>query len=220
MSVLFSFLLGCLFFLALIQVINFLSRRKKWNARAQWDLTAGEELHLKSASIASDLAPLFSRLDMSGAKISVVGGDGSYIRSSRRRQMRRMVRSWTKAGAHVTYILHDPSKRTETLFSEFAEQISTSGHAGSLTVVLAPKECRNDESAVLLADYRNHHPTVYVGPSGRALWLEGLHPDNSVFAYNIRYIPPSAVTESANSKATFKKYLEAIEKMEDICQAA
>mmetsp|Transcript_29310 Transcript_29310/g.56957 ORF Transcript_29310/g.56957 Transcript_29310/m.56957 type:complete len:205 (+) Transcript_29310:246-860(+) len=188
-----SFLIGCVLFATCLHFINVESRIAKEKVRLRWDVEAGEILKLKSAGITGDLAPLVRSLKIKGGTITVVGSDGSYMLSGKRKQLRAAMLEWLSRECDIEYILIQADRRTIESFRKFSDCANRKfkGKA-EISIHYIDRSCACDGIEPLLETYETHHPTLIKTENGTGMWLEGFHPKNSMYAYNVEFVPPSA----------------------------
>jgi hypothetical protein len=146
---------------------------------------------LPSAACSTDMAPRFEALDMQGAKVRIVGGDGTYFCSDNRKRLSALLKQTVGRGASVEYYLINPVPAAlDAIVDLGLDRIERLNF-------FAFDMGRADEAALALAKtLETKHPTTIEMRNGNALWLEGNHPPKSHHAYGVVYIPPLAMSGS------------------------
>lgn len=215
------FFLGALSFLCAVAIINRISIHKKLTRRASFWASGESVLHLNSAGIATDLAPLSDGLDLSGAVVTIVGGDGSYLLSKRGNQLRRMLSEWARAGATIEYILLASNDDVQDAFIELSKKIQKEGK-GRLSIFRFPNSENLDNAELgkleLKEKFLEMHPTLFVTKHGPAIWLERLHPAGSLYAYNVTFVAPQCT--DAKYTEIFKEIAPEVERLKQMCSKA
>lgn len=92
---------------------------------------------------------------------------------------------WTGSGLKITYILLEADADVRETLLDLKERIGDGFDAFIL------KEGAIEDHVRPL---RTYHPTLFIGANGKnAAWIEGWHPPESTYAYDITYIPPNAM---------------------------
>lgn len=168
-------------------------------ARKKRDGNSAAVLSMSVATIANDLVPLIRKLDnLKGGKIRVVGSDGRYVVKRNGRSWRDGILEWTEAGLEVSYVLLGPGEGVQdelVRLSREADERNAGEGQGRLRVYVLQDEC-SEEAASMADELRTFHPTLFAGADGRkAMWLEGIHEADAEYAYNVRYVSPSAMSD-------------------------
>ncbi|MEL6641359.1 MAG: hypothetical protein AAFP98_08620 [Pseudomonadota bacterium] len=194
-------LLGFLVSVFALILANTFFALKERRMKATRSVEGTDPLLIKVASIAKDLSPLIDKLHIGRGQIVIVGGDGSYLMNDRTaRYFKRSLSRWLKQGLDICYILTCADRATELRFADLCSDKDFPG-----LKVYSVKETRSSLEAVFCKRYRNFHPTlIETEDHRRAIWLEGDHPDNSEFAYNIKFVSPTAMS------AVYEKEFEEI----------
>lgn len=159
-----------------------------------------EIIHLASAPAATEFVPLISGLakcgiPFKGSELWIFGGDGRYLVKSRGRQWRRTFRNWQKKGLAIKYLL------LEEAGGRVGNELSRL-RVGDGLEVRQLKRC--DETQEIARKLETYHPTLFFGANGaKAAWIEGLHRRNSVFAYNVDYVPPRVLHSCQKERERF-----------------
>lgn len=215
-------LLGLLVLVAGVWIGNRLDTRQKQQKQdmrkarlANYD-SGGE---LASAYAASDLVPWVLGMDgLSGGRIQVLGGDGTYINQEKGAVWSDGLDAWLKEGLNVDYILLEIDEHTHAQYTRLSKELN-GRHEARFRVIVArepsggyPKDVKGTEE-----DLHTCHPTLLYGSdnSGRAMWIEGDHQPNSEYAYDVRYVPPKAMNDEWQRE--FMHYESQIEKIKSYC---
>ena len=189
-------------------------------AKRKRDGNGAAVLSMSVVTIADDLVPLIRQLDnLKGGRIRVVGNDGRYIVKRNGRSWRDGILEWTGAGLEVSYVLLGPGEgvRRELLhLSRETDERNAGEGQGRLRVYVLRDKC--SEEAVSIADeLRTFHPTLFAGADGRkAMWLEGIHEADAEYAYNVRYVSPSAM--SGELEEEYREYDGKIDTLMENCR--
>jgi len=160
---------------------------------------------VSQATVADDLFPATKSLELKGATISVVGGDGSYINLPNGEELRRGLEDWCERGANVRYLLTCASEKAIAAFDKLDEEL---GSKFTVTYV----DCLDKHEELEIT-----HPTlIELSGDRRAMWLESDHPRNSMVAYGVKYTSPSAMYCEPESQRQFEKYIGNFEELVNI----
>lgn len=172
------------------------------------DAYSPEPIRIAAAKVATDLVPLIDKLPLRGSEIWIFGTDGRYFVKGNRRVLTRAIKRWARQGADIRYILLQPGDGVRDAIQPLMKKLE--GLEGSFTVSVL----RNHTSGLedILPGMKTRHPTLFFGSAGRnAMWLEGKHKENAVYAYNVRYVSPEAMKgEQQEEFEKQKKNLELI----------
>ena len=160
-------------------------------------------IHFVSTPAATELMPLISGLERSGipfkgSELWILGGDGLYITNGNGKQWRRRLRKWKKKGLVIKYLL--------------LEEVEDGVRAELRNLNLGPNlEVRqlvhNAKTQEVARKLQTLHPTLFFGTDGsNAAWIEGLHRRNSIYAYNVDYVPPRVIHSSLEQRRRFESY--------------
>ena len=177
-------------FLLLRVIEDLWSRRRKPPRPSEGET----ELFIPEVTIAGDLVPLVLGLsNLKGSTIRILGDDGSYIVKKNGSVLKKGLQKWVNRGLRIQYIL---LSLEEDAAAELLALQSRLGEAAFDVRILDRAAVAGDrEMENLRAEFRTEHPTLFFGGDGRnALWLEGHHPPRSIYAYNVRYVSPNAMT--------------------------
>jgi len=153
-------------------------------------------MHLGTATIAHDMMPLLRQLDLRGAKITIVGGDGAYASSRCKAVLLDGLCDLIERGAQITYILTAPN---EVAVQALRKAMKDHDKVFKLFEVPVSPEDKDG-----LGRYRNFHPTLVEMVGSNAMWVEGEHPDDSTEAYEVVYVSSNAMTPERESE--FQSY--------------
>jgi hypothetical protein len=176
-------------------VYNFASRHSERKMKRERSVDGTDPLLLQTASIAKDLVPLVEKLRIGKGEITIVGGDGSYLTNKRTSSyFVKAISNWLSQGVKVKYILVCPSDKARGEFYKLEQKLE------NFEVSAVNGDCEIDTSE-FVEKFRNSHPTLLTAEDGRrAMWLEGIHPDGSEYAYNIKFVPPNAMDKGYTEK--------------------
>ena len=104
----------------------------------------------------------------------------------------RKFRLWIKSGLKITYILLEADADVRQSMRDLKKDIG----AGFDAFIL--KEGTIESS---IQELRTYHPTLFIGADGQnAAWIEGWHPPDSIYAYDVTYIPPKAMQRTSEKE--------------------
>ena len=160
-----------------------------------------EVIHFPSAPAATEFMPLISGLarngiPFKGSELWIWGCDGRYIINNRGKRWRRVFRKWQRKGLVIRYLL--PEDVDDVVRGEMGNL-----NIGANFEVRQLKRC--DETRNIARKLETYHPTLFFGADGNnAAWIEGLHRRNSIYAYNVDYVPPRVIESSPEERKRFK----------------
>ena len=184
---------------AALAIILILDRIKK----ALRSSNGSRILHFASAPAATELMPLISGLERSGipfrgSELWILGRDGLYITNRNGKQWRRRLRKWKKKGLVIKYLL------LEEVEDGARDELRNLNLGPNLEVRQLVHNAKTQEVARKL---QTLHPTLFFGTDGNnAAWIEGLHRRNSMYAYNVDYVPPRVIHSSLEQRRRFESY--------------
>ena len=154
------------------------------------DAYSPETIFIPAAKVATDLVPIVDRLPLHDSEIWIFGTDGRYFAKSNGHKLAAAIRRWLKMGLKVRYILLQLGDGVAPVLQPLVHE--SDRYPGSFTVSVLGKDTSDLED--ILPDLRFRHPTLFFGKDGRnAMWLEGTHKENAMYAYNVRYVSPVAM---------------------------
>lgn len=177
-------------------------------------------LSIPSVTIADDLIPLIDDLiaefPPAGEKrLQVMGGDGKYITLANGEQWRNGIRSWTDKGLNVDYILLDADE--EVIRELKGLQFECQQNLGDFSVSVLNRD-KATGIGKLVEGLKTRHPTLFFGPGNeRAMWIEGNHPEESEFAFDVSYVSPRAMERHETARSLFEKYQSEIDSIAPFC---
>lgn len=183
---------------------------------------SNEVMYLPQVRAASDLVPIVLVLADSrkASRVLVVGGDGGYMDSEGGEVWRDGISEWVNSGVSVVYVLMQPP--TETVAQVLLALVSNLGQERFQVHVL-PADAPQDN---LIAELTTMHPALIYGesrngekPSPAALWLEGNHPNGTIVAEDVLYVPPAAMERNREMAKLFEHCEEAVEKVIHQCSS-
>lgn len=149
-----------------------------------------ETIFIAAAEVATDLVPIVDGLPLHGSEIWIFGTDGRYFAKPNGYKLAAAIRRWMKRGLKVRYILLQPGDGVEPVLQPLFDD--SGRYHGNFTVSVLGNDTSGLED--ILPDLRFRHPTLFFGKDGRnAMWLEGTHKENAMYAYNVRYVSPAAM---------------------------
>ena len=167
--------------------------RKSRFARPRRDARSAEPIFIPAAKVATDLVPLIDDLARPGSRLCILGADGLYFMRENGEFLKNSIRAWVKKGMIVEYILLEPGDGVKQRIMPLIDELSDA--RGSLNVFALNDDA--DEISSIVKEMDTRHPTLFFGVDGEnAMWIEGLHKKNSIYAYNVRYISPAAMNEA------------------------
>ncbi|MCW2306220.1 hypothetical protein [Rhodobium gokarnense] len=210
-------LTGCLLFFLVLSVVNKASNRRKIEIKESRDKNSGSPIFIEAATIADDLVPLLTPHVSEGAEIMILGSDGHYARSTNAKKLLTGLRDWIEKGAQVRYLLLEPNDSVDddgfrVLLEDYPNNFNIS-HINRA----ACRDVPNVE--FLLEKYKTRHPTLLINGDRSAMWVEGYHQPQSVFAYNVKFVSPKALTD-LDERKEFNTYKEDFERLVDHCNIA
>lgn len=147
---------------------------------------------LLEAGVSGKLVPRLDPFVENGAKIQIVGSDGSYSTKSRGNFWIESLERWLKRGAEIDYLLTSADEVALERYERLVEE-----YEGDFRLCVIDEDADLDPKLrSLLRDYASSHPTLLenTGNGTRVMWLEGRHPINSEYAYDIEFlVPPDAL---------------------------
>ena len=186
-----------------ILVIWFVEHRAKMSR----DAFSAEVIFIPAAQAATDLIPLINQLPLQNSELWIFGEDGRYFTTANGVKFRKAILTWVRKGLRVKYVLLCPGDGVKGAMQELVAE--SQGSKGALDLWVLKKDEHNVNPAeflqgIHLSEMRTRHPTLFFGPDdSNAMWLEGEHRQDSKFAYNVRYVSPTAMT--SDYKKEFEK---------------
>ena len=170
-----------------------------------------DPIYIQRVSVATDLTPLIRGLEenvpFKDSELWIFGSDGRYVVKNKRKRWRRELSDWVAKGLRIKYILLDADQEVRDEIVKLKENMDKMG-GGFEAVRLA-------EGAVpdLAHELETCHPTLFIGPNNRsAAWIERLHPRDSVYAYDVKYVSPNAML-AGRERAEFEAYKRKLKKI-------
>lgn len=159
------------------------------------------------AQIATILVPLVNevlagRQPVSGT-ILIVGSDGMYVAEKKKKRLQRAIRSWTNRGLHVRYLLVAPDDQALRELERLRAELSDRSRLEILPLKHRLKDAA-PKTAALVEVLRTVHPTLIEvadtrrGRAKRAMWIEGQHLPNRMYATGNRWVAPDAMVDQAD----------------------
>lgn len=168
-------------------------------------------VYIQRVSVASDLTPLIGGLEKEGipfrdSQLWIFGSDGRYVVKNKGKRWRKALSDWSAKGLRVKYILLDADEEVRNELRTLRASMSGPFEAVCLAEGAAPDVARELETC---------HPTLFIGPDGnKAAWIERLHPRDSAYAYDVKYVSPKAMMAEREC-AEFESYKHKLELMMD-----
>ena len=165
-----------------------------------------DPIYVQRVSIATDFTPLISGLENSvpfkGSQLWIFGSDGRYLVNKKKKKWRSKLSDWSAKGLHIKYILLDADEEVREEVKDLKDALA----GGFDAVCLAEGVDRGG-----LRELETCHPTLFIGPDDKcAAWIERLHPRDSVYAYDVKYVSPNAMLAS-RERAEFEAYKRKLE---------
>ena len=184
------------------------------------DAFSAEVIFIPAAQAATDLIPLINQLPLQNSDLWIFGEDGRNFTKDNGGKFAKAILTWVKKGLRVKYILLCPGEGVKDVMGQLvAESLASKGALDLWTLkgdgdnVSAAEFLRSID----LPEMRTRHPTLFFGPDDcNAMWLEGEHRQDSKFAYNVRYVSPTAMTP--DYKGEFEKQRKNITTILDHCE--
>lgn len=165
--------------------------------------------YIIEAGVTGKMAPRMGRYITEGSTVYIVGNDGRYTEKKRGKFWIKTIESWLESGASITYILTDADEVSRKKFEAIAKAYPDNHFR---YCELADVSEADEDISKLIKKYYEYHPTLIETSKGdRAMWLEGYHPEDSEYAYDINFITPA----KANSDDRFDKIKGDLEKLID-----
>ena len=164
-------------------------------------------IFIQRVSVATDLAPLISGLaPFNDCQLWIFGSDGRYVVKGKRKRWRRALSDWSNKGLHIKYILLDADEKVREELLELKDKMKGKFDAVCLAEGAVPDLARELETC---------HPTLFIGPDNKdAAWIERLHPRDSAYAYDVKYVSPNALLAGQGGVRTefddYKRKLEVV----------
>lgn len=184
---------------------------EKYSKEAR-DAYSPETIFIGAAKVATDLLPLINRLPFHGSEIWIFGADGRYFAKPKGHILIKAIREWMKGGMTVQYTLLELGDGVWPVLASLMKE--STHHSGNFKVFVVD----TDEPTLqdILPEVRFRHPTLFFGKDGRrAMWLEGTHKENAMYAYNVRYVSPVAM--KGEQEAEFERQKEILELLMEHC---
>lgn len=159
-------------------------------------------IYIQRVSVASDLTPLIDGLEKEGipfrdSQLWIFGSDGRYVVKNKGKRWRKALSDWSAKGLRVKYILLDADDEVRKELQALKDRMTGEFDAVRLAEGAVPDLARELETC---------HPTLLIGPDGNnAAWIERLHPRDSAYAYDVKYVSPKAMMADRES-AEFESY--------------
>lgn len=163
------------------------------------------------AQIATISVPLvnevFNRGYAKSGEVLIVGGDGAYLTSKKKRKLHSAIRAWTRRGMTVRYLLVQPD---EDALRELDSLRQTLDSSDSLEI-LPLRALRNDVEDTLNAlvtVLKTLHPTLIQFTNKeeeekRTMWIESEHLPGKMHSSGNRWVPPEAMGDRASPNETW-----------------
>ena len=164
-------------------------------------------IYIQRVSVATDLTPLIRGLEKEGipfdrSQLWIFGSDGRYVVKNRRKRWRRELSDWSAKGLRIKYILLDADDEVREEIRALKGQMKGAFDAVHLADGALPELARELETC---------HPTLFIAPDDKcAAWIERLHPRDSAYAYDVKYVSPKAMLADRESKE-FESYRRKLE---------
>lgn len=183
----------------------------KWRASRCIRIEPNKRSTIAEASASSLLTGALDPLIKGDSRLIIPSGDGLYIRRLMRdrpklsRQWRRILREWAGRGARIELIVTRSNDEAIAFWTEAAKEMK------NLHIHFIDKAHLNPEQRTVANALDEFHPTLLLKETSDqpceplAMWIEWLHPTNSITASHIEFVPPAAMTDDL--KERFQKYL-------------
>ena len=110
-----------------------------------------------------------------------------------------MLTGWVKSGANVDFFMVGASQKTVAQFQLYSERLNIAlankSGAGSFRALQIKCKNSNGKKSNFASEFFEHHPTLFNLVDGKAMWIEGRHPIDSMYAYDVEFVPPSAMNK-------------------------
>ena len=165
-----------------------------------------DPIYIQRVSVATDFTPLISGLESSvpfkGSQLWIFGSDGRYVVKKKKKKWRSELSNWSAKGLHIKYILLDADQEVREEVRDLKNELVGEFDAVCLAEGVDRSHVRELETC---------HPTLFIGSNNRcAAWIERLHPRDSVYAYNVKYVSPNAMLAN-RERAEFEAYKRKLE---------
>lgn len=168
-------------------------------------------IYIQRVSVASDLTPLIDGLENGGirfrdSQLWIFGSDGRYVVKKKGKRWRKALSDWSAKGLRIKYILLDADEQVRNELRALKDSMSGPFDAVRLAEGAALDVARELETC---------HPTLFMGPDGNNVaWIERLHPRDSAYAYDVKYVSPRAMLAD-RERTEFESYRRKLEVMLD-----
>lgn len=165
-----------------------------------------DPIYIQRVSVATHLTPLIGGLEKSvpfkDSQLWIFGSDGRYVVKKKKKRWRTELSDWSAKGLHIKYILLDADQEVREELRNLKGEMEGPFDAVCLVEGALPDLARELETC---------HPTLFIGPGNRdAAWIERLHPRDSAYAYDVKYVSPKAMLAS-RERAEFDDYRSKLE---------
>lgn len=195
-----SFMVGCLSLCVGYVAVVVVRRLEK----KQRPSNGPDPIYIQRVSVATDFTPLISGLENSvpfkDSQLWIFGSDGRYV--VKKKKWRNDLSDWSAKGLHIKYILLDADQEVREEVRNLKDELVGKFDAVCLAEGVDRRNLRELETC---------HPTLFIGPDNKcAAWIERLHPRDSVYAYDVKYVSPNAMLAD-RERAEFERYKRKLE---------
>lgn len=179
---------------------------RRW-AKRRRPPNGADPIYIQRVSVATDLTPLIGGLEregirFEGSQLWIFGSDGRYVVKSKRKRWRKELAGWSAKGLHIKYILLDADEEVRDEIRDLKGEMK-----GEFDAVCLAEGAISDVAREL----ETCHPTLFLGRDQKnAAWIERLHPRDSAYAYDVKYVSPRAMLAS-RERTEFESYRRKLE---------
>lgn len=168
-------------------------------------------IYIQRVSAATDFTPLIRGLVESvpfeDSQLWIFGSDGRYVVKKKKKRWHRELSDWVGKGLHIKYILLDADQEVRDEIGRLRDTMEKM--KGRFEAVCLTEGAVPD----LVHELETCHPTLLIGSNNKnAAWIERLHPRDSLYAYDVKYVSPNAMCTSHERLEfdTYKRKLETV----------
>ena len=163
------------------------------------------------AQIATILVPLvnevFNRGQAKSGEVLIVGSDGTYLTSEKKRKLHDAILDWTSRGMTVRYLLVQPDEEVLKELDGLRQKLSSGGSLEILPLRALPNGAE-DDLRPLVTVLQTLHPTLVQFTDNkeiekRAMWIESEHLRGKLHSSGNRWVPPEAMGDEAGPSETW-----------------
>ena len=163
------------------------------------------------AQIATTLVPLvnevFNRGHAKSGEVLIVGSDGTYLTSEKKRKLHDAILDWTSRGMTVRYLLVQPDEEVLEELDGLRQKLDSSSSLEILPLRALPNGTE-DDLRPLVTVLQTLHPTLIQFTNNRevekrTMWIESEHLRGKLHSSGNRWVPPEAMDDKASPSETW-----------------